>query len=186
MPESVESGSPGCPPRCARRRSSMSGAIAARRSGVMSRRLSAADRTSGAAVSRSSRRQIDSARSMSGKSRSTLPSSRPSSRPGRIVRCRRLFRRSGSSFSTARASRPNMTCASRGSSAENSSVTSLNFRSSAVCRESTPGMSSSVRRRSMLATSAGSSTSTTRSTSETVSSDCPGSRRTQPLSGGYM
>ncbi len=91
----------------------------------------------------------------------------------------------GRGSAPARASLPNMTCASRGSSAENNRVTSVYFRSSAVCFASGPLRSSSVSRTSIVAMSAGSSTSTTRSRSETWDSPCAESVRTQPRSGGY-
>ena len=84
------------------------------RSGARSSLASALVTTSGAAVSRSSRRQSESARSRSGKSFRTSPSTRPSSRPGRMVRRRSICRRSGFSSSTAVARRENITRAMRG------------------------------------------------------------------------
>ena len=77
------------------KRSRISGSMALWRSGDRSSRASALVTTSGAAVSRSSSRQSESARSRSGKSFRTSPSTRPSSRPGRIVRRRSICRRSG-------------------------------------------------------------------------------------------
>ena len=59
------------------------------------RRVAEAARLFVAAVSSSSSRQSDSARSRSGKSCRTAPAARPSSRPGRIVRRRSSFRWSG-------------------------------------------------------------------------------------------
>ena len=70
-------------PLFASRRDCISGSTEAWRSAGRSRRASAVVTTSGAAVSRSSSRHSDSARSTSGKSCSTVPSMRPSSRPGK-------------------------------------------------------------------------------------------------------
>ena len=142
--------------------------------------------TSGAAVSRSSSRHSDSARSTSGKSLRTLPSILPSSRPGRIVFLSSVWRRSGSRSSTARASLPNITRVTRGSSAAKSVATSLNFRLSTSSPPSPSDTSSSVSRRSMPASVLGSCASSARSTSDTCSKRAVGSSRTQRYQAGRV